>query len=402
MERMEILSLEKTTVFEPIRKKKKNLLIFPIIIITIIMLYPFIRDNFLITPKSVFNKSIDYISNLIVDNVHENSLYTANLKIDTENPDLKMFNNYTLGISGGINTSNKILTSKIYLKDYYQEYSYELIAKNNNLFHKFSNYETLIKYGSLEEDIFGKLQNINREDLKYLIKKSLSELKNNMKEENFTKENVTKNINGKDVKMIKCEYKLNEKEEELLIKNVYNNLMKDEKAKEIITKYDIKPNIKYTEPIDISIYVKDGRFSGLETCDISYFKDNEFDLKIKSYHLKGDKKEINIFENDELIGHISVHEFNKNKITFDYNIKETKGTVYYTNKKDNNMNISNIKISINDNTSLDMEIKEEYNKLQDINTDDFIALDNENTNLVINDFLNSLEKTPIGELIKYF
>lgn len=385
MDKTEILSLDKTTVFEKVNVKKNIKLKIIITIISVIFIllisFPYIRDTFLINPKDVFNKSIDYISNIII-NLDYNNSYDMNIKMNTNNPNLKEFNNYTFGISSNI---DKIFNTKLYMKDFFNnEYSYELFIKDKDLYHKFSNHENIIKYGSLDNDV-----NIKKIDIKYLVKKLSKTIKQNLSNENFSKKTVTKIINGKKVKLIKLTYNKDEND----IKKIYGELYKDEQFKELFKNY----NIDYKKIInnidkEINIYVKDGKFSGFDLNGIHYYRGNGFELKYKNLLVKGEllnnKKEINIIKHKKLIGHLTVHEISKDKITFDYNINDVKGIFNY--------NKNNIKLLISNKyeTTLDINIKENENKTVDLNNT-YTPLNEDEMIKIVDSFTESLKNTPI-------
>ena len=390
MDKTEILSLDKTTVFEKVNVKKNIKLKIIITIISVIFIllisFPYIRDTFLINPKDVFNKSIDYISNIII-NLDYNNSYDMNIKMNTNNPNLKEFNNYTFGLSTNI---DKIFNTKLYMKDSFNnEYSYELFIKDKDLYHKFSNHENIIKYGSLDSDV-----NIKKINIKNLVKKLSKTIKNNLSSKNFSKTIVTKKINGKKVKLIKLTYNKDKKD----IKNIYDELYKDKQFIKLFKQY----NINYKTIVDnidkeINIYVKDGKFSGLDLNGMHYYIGNGFELKYKNILIKGEllnnKNEINIIKDKKLIGHLTVHEISKDKITLDYNIDDVKGMFNYNN--------NNIKLLIKSKyeTTLDINIKKNKTKPILLNNT-YTPLNEEEMIKIVDSFTESLKTIPIYQYLK--
>ena len=390
MDKTEILSLDKTTVFEKVNVKKNIKLKIIITIISVIFIllisFPYIRDTFLINPKDVFNKSIDYVSN-IVTSINYNSSYDINFKMNTNNPNLKEFNDYSFGLSSNI---DKIFNTKLYMKDSFNnEYSYELFIKDKDLYHKFSNHENIIKYGSLDNGV-----NVKKIDVNYLVKKLSKTIKQNLSNENFSKKIVTKIINGKKVKLIKLTYNKNEND----IKNIYDELHKDEQFKELFNNYnlDYKTIINNIDK-EINIYVKDGMFSGLDLNNLHYYRGNGFELNYKNLIVKGEllnnKNEINIIKDKKLIGHLTVHEISKDKITLDYNIDDVKGMFNYNN--------NNIKLLIKSKyeTTLDINIKKNKTKPILLNNT-YTPLNEEEMIKIVDSFTESLKTIPIYQYLK--
>lgn len=412
-ERIEILSLNKTTVFEPIKNKKKlktKYLLVPLFIIALFIIsFPFIRDTFILTPKNAFNLSIDYITDIITNNDYKNTLINGKFNINTNIQDLNSFNNYTFGFKNSID--NELMQYKIYMKDKLdKEYSYEVLIKDNELYHKFSSYDKLIQYGSVNKNLFKLIQ--NNDDFKYIVNKVSTLLKENMNEKNFSREYVTKKVNDKDVKYLRLSYIINSNEKNELIKSVLKALYNDKKSKSIImnnlnlTDEEINliiDSINYKEGISINLYFRDGHFSGIDLGNnIYYYNNNDFEIKINNYSFKGikdgDKLKLNIIKNNITVGNILFHKLKENEISLDYDIYSIKGMINYSKKTNN----SNFTFSINkdkNSIKIDGNISKEKKKLNKYDTTIYTPLNDESMKNVITSFYKSLEKTPLKTII---
>lgn len=430
-------------------KNKKNTYIITLIILAVILLgvfviYPFIRDNFFNTPERIFKKSIDNVATLLKNNLNkynlDNSLYDVNLKINSNMDEISQFNNYTFGMLIGGDKKNNAFETKMYMLEGTKEYSYAVYLKNSKLYQKLSTYDKLI---TLDDDssesfkeLFEALGKANNDDTKYLVNKIASLLKDNMDKNKFAKSNAKLDINGKEIKVQKNTYTIDNKEYTKLSKAILNGLYNDAKSMEIITNsYDIDKN-ELKEMIDqitedssadtllVNIYTKGGTFAGIDFTEnsityISYYTDNtNFNFSINSglsdFSIKGvkDQKQtnVNIESGGVQIATLNVRKFEEKEVDLDYQLSSelginVNGTLTYKQEQEKDSINGKINFSViteGQKINLQMNINEKKNaKISDIDEKTAVKLSNEELEKVMNDFIKSLENTPLGFLTSY-
>ena len=428
-------------------KKKNNL---PIIILAsvLILIVGFIIYIITNTPQKQFNNLISKAETLINNYLDEanldKSLSEVNVKINTDNKALEQFSKYTFGFKSGIDSDEKNIEGKIYMKDdKNKEYSIAGYLKKSKIYILLSSYDKLIHFNDAEEsdykEIFEGLEKTKTEDLKYLIKVSSSSLKKNLNKDNFSKKSETIIVNNKKIKATKNTYKINTKESDRINKAILKDLYNDEKACKILinltgkTKEELKEEIEsninnYSDNEDsyISIYSNFfGKILGYSIEDnnkegIYYYNNNgNFDTTIKTGYTtsyingikKGKNLNVVIKQDNKELATLDFDKFSKNEISFNYNIKNElelnyKGKVSYkkTNKK--NEQTASLNISINDQKN-NYEIilnsnKKKNSKIAEIDENQAVNLSDEEMAKVMQDFITSLSETPLGAMFTSF
>ena len=429
------------------KKKKVNIFIgiliaIVIILVGIFIVYPYVRDNLLVSPEKVFKKSIDNVNLTLEKQLDEydfgDALYDLNLKVDSDQDDLKEYNNYTYGIKVGKDSENKLFESKMYMLDKNNnEYSYSTYIKNSKLYYKFSSYEKLILFegpdNSSFENSIESLEGINNDDLKYLVNKISILLKDNLDKKNFSKSNANIKVNGKDVKVTKNTYKADKKEMARLTKCILNGLYKDSKALQIITKtYMTKEDFKESidmisselyENSEFNIYTKGYQFLGFDIYEnnnsqFAYYTDgSNFDILLNSdaqgtVSASGVQKNgtlvVEIKSGDYKLASLDIKEYSNNKINLDYKINtglgdDASGKLTYIKKADKDHSNYEVKLSMKNNSNnmnLNLNLNQDKRAvISDIDENSAVKLTEEEMQKLFNDFYTSLENTPVGALI---
>lgn len=430
------------------KKKNKSLLIILIIVILAIcgvLGFIFVKNFILNSPERVFKSSIDNITYMINKNADNynlnNKLYDISFNIDSNYDELQLLKNYTYGIKAGVDSKNSLLEAKIYMLDSSKkEYSFASYIKNDKMYEMFSSYNKLIDLGSIEgndfKEIFKAIENYNSDDVKYIINKSSSLLKDNLNKKNFSKENVNIKVNGKDIKTVKNTYKADSKEIVRLSKAISDGLYNDDKSMEIITKmFGIsKDEFKSTsEEVSLddttylySIYMNGDKFAGFDIVEnnetsLSYYTDSEnFDLDFGGITFNGVKNgkqtDVSIKSEDYEVAKLNVRQFNDDTIDFDYiissyvddysgfeNNTNLSGNVLYKRTVSGKKADSSLLLSVkNGKDYINFELKAngiEGAKISDIDESLAVKLSDDEFQNVLVDFISSLQNTPVGNII---
>ena len=428
-------------------KKKKKLPLILIIIIVLLIIGGTLAYFMLTNPQKVFNKTIDKVKNEFCNYLDEfdmdKSLTDISLKINSDNKDLEQFTKYKYGFKSGVDSSKKSFESKIYITDdKNKEYSASAFLKNSNFYILLSSYDKLIHLSSTEEndytnfENFENFENVKNEEMKYLVKAAFNSLKENLNKDNFSKNSTDVKVNNKKVKVTKNSYKLDFKESKRIEKAIIHDLYNDEKASKIImnmtgmTKEDLKAELENEEYIDsgsiittyVNIYTNFfGKIVGysIETKDIidtSFYQNgNEFEFSFNDgynpYSIVGVKngKKMNVVIKDKNkeFATLNFDKYSKDNISFEFDTKDSFET-HYTGKvtfnktiKKNEL-ISKFYIKINDqknNYEINLDSnKSNISKIVEIDETQAVELTDEEFYKVIQDFITSLNETPLGSL----
>ena len=434
---------------EVTKKKKSKLSLIMIIVIALLIIGGVFAYFILISPQKIFNKAIDKTENEFYNYLDEfdmnNSLTDVSLKINSDNKELEQFTKYKYGFKGGIDSSKKSLEGKIYmLDDKNKEYSASGFMKNSSLYILLSSFDKLIYIDSAEEDeykyFFEGIENVKKEDEKYLVKVAFASLKRNLNKDNFLKNSANIKVNNKNVKVTKNSYKLTEKENKRIEKAITQDLYNDEKASKIImnltgmSKEELKEELKNEEYIDngsndttyINIYTNFfGKAIGydIQTNDkrnASFYQNgNEFDISINDeynpYHIvgikKGKKMNVAIKDENKEIVTLNFDKFSKNNISFEYDTKDFlenhyTGKVTYIKTSKKNELVSKFYIKMSDqknNYEINVDLNKTSNsKIADIDETQAVKLTDEEFSKVMQDFIASLSETPLGSIFTGF
>ena len=170
-------------------------------------------------------------------------------------------------------------------------------------------------FDSLEEN-----QN-TYDNINYLYKFIIKSLKNNLKDEYFTKSDTVITIDGKKVNTKKITLKLDQKNGNELLGNILKDLKNDKKAKEILMSYDedfedteIENVIEYDQEITFSVYV-DNIFYNIKKYEI--YVDDSLE-KVTMTYLDAEVDVIDVYEDNELAASIEIT--NESKDNYIFNI----------------------------------------------------------------------------------
>ena len=419
-----------------VTEKKKRKIPLIITIILLILVGCVVTYFILYSPKKIFQNVItkgetkitDYISDADIDKY----LNETKINFNTDNKDLEELKKYTYGFKSSMDKTNEQIEEKIYMIDETnKEYSVSGYLKKAKLYLLFSTYNKLIYLNDLKES--ENTKNITNKEIKYLIKKTATSLKNNLNNNNFSRKLESITVNTKNIKALKNTYKIDKKEDERLKKAIINDLYNDKKACETlvdltgISKEELKQEIdnytsnKADEITYINIYTNiTGKIIGYniqpsEKETISYYK-NKKDFNITfineytSFYIngvtKGKNLNVSIKQNEKEIATLDFDKYTKDEISFNYNIKDInyKGKVTYKNSNKNDETTGLLNIKINDqknNYEININSKSINNaKIDDINEKEAVKLSDEEMAKVIEDFITSLNETPLGNIFK--
>ena len=259
-------------------KKKKNMKgIIALVAIVLVLaggLYFGYKKFF--SPKSIFIKSVNkeykklekYIDNFTLDNKEEKPiLITSDLNFDI-NVDDSLLNDSSskkiiseinkLGLKSQFGVDSKNMEVLIKLNALYDNKSLLNINGyyiDNSLFIELKDlYDKYIEVPVETTGMFDtssmSMQDIDKDDLKYLLSKTKDMILNNLNEKDFKKSSDKVMINGKEVKATKLTYSFSEKSSYELAKGALNSMSKDSKYIKILAKLTeekesaVKSNLK--------------------------------------------------------------------------------------------------------------------------------------------------------------
>ena len=427
-----------------VTEKKKRKVPLIILIILLLLVGGFTTYFILNNPQKIFNMTIDKtekeINNYLDEFDMDKYLTNTSIQFNSDNKELEQLTKYKYDFKSGIDNTEKNFEAKIYLlDDKNKEYSASAFVKKSNLYILLSSYDKLINLNSAEENeyknIFENIEKIKNEDIKYLTKLVFKTLKENLNKNNFSRTIATIKINDKETKAIKNSYKLDNNENNKINKAILQKIYNDEKALKIttnlteISKEILKEMINKDEQINnnstdthyINIYTNFlGKVIGydIETNNkvaASYYQNNNtFDIIISdyNYHILGIKKDkkINVVikEEEQEIATLNFDKYSKNNISFKYDTKNTleknyTGKVTFTKTSKNKELTSKLNIKINDQKNsyeinVDLNKNKNY-KIANIDDTKAIKLTDEEFQKVLQDFITSLNETPLGNLL---
>lgn len=381
-----------TTSFKPFRKRFRLKKVFKVLFILVLLVacgaaliyfvilpfYNMYQDS---RPKAIFEGSVDYIANGIINVVDEglyenesNSIYEdITLKIDTNIPELSFLSSSTLGYRYAVNSDKRIYEEFVYVKDGNDKYGISYIERDGKAYGKVSSSDNYILYGDVEDkeadDLFyqemneylDSMANLNKEDITYYIEKERDVFKELLDDKYISFEKDELEINGEELVVIRNSFSLDAKAYIELSKK-YNELMlKDNKYLEILahlnemsveevkeTYFGEVEEVEDDYSLVFNIYTING--TTVVGFDIeengfrdiyAYFKDGNFDIHLNLtdneeclegkdcvlsdmmvIDLIGVKKdtyiEVNIEYNEQEIAKLEVRNFDLDKIDFDY------------------------------------------------------------------------------------
>lgn len=399
------------------------------------------------------------MNNIVDSYSYKNALLDLNVKFDSNINDLADFAGYKYGLKVGYNIDAKELKAGLYMEDKSNKnYSADVYLKDNKDYLKFHTNDNPIFMG--EEDsaeinqMFSEIEQTMtelpaEEDVSYLITKVSDLLVESIDEEKLTKEEATIKVNGTKVEATKNTYEMDSKLIEDTYNKVIDGLIKDKKtSKTLASLFEVEESkLKETmkgdfstldnkNKIKISIYTA-GRKNDIIGYDVeynnkiilSYYTNNgDFELvidnsddgesngievtdKIESKTIisgekNGDKTNVTIKYNDKTLATLVVSQWDDKKKAFSYKIDLDGDSITGDFDLNNTSSGKNKKFSIklsaksgSDEISLDINFGIDFDaKIVDIDTSKAQTLSEEQLQQVANDFLQSLNDTPIGTL----
>lgn len=359
-------TVEVTTEQPVLTKKKKNMKgIIALVAIVLVLaggLYFGYKKFF--SPKSIFIKSVNkeykklekYIDNFTLDNKEEKPiLITSDLNFDI-NVDDSLLNDSSskkiiseinkLGLKSqfGVDSKNMEVLIKLNalydnksllnINGYYTDNS--LFIELKDLYNKYI--EVPVETTGMFDTSSMSMQDIDKDDLKYLLSKTKDMILNNLNEKDFKKSSDKVMINGKEVKATKLTYSFSEKSSYELAKGALNSMSKDSKYIKILAKMtgskedEIKEGLQAASAMmgmadsseldkttigTLSVYTK-----GVSGISFEVVDEESGKTEMAFYH-KDDDKVFTVSENGKDILNISINDKNV-KVVIDNEGQEIK------------------------------------------------------------------------------
>jgi len=456
-----------------LKKKKKGPVIVILLVIFAILgvlgyfvIYPYVVTKFLSDPKNVYDVTIKSTFNALTTTseeiAHTKAIYELEASLDTNIESLSDFSGYTYTANIGVDPTNEKLQFGLLIKDSNnQEHSYFRYIKDKKEYVRYSSYRDLIYVGgaNLEDmsdiqtsfqDILDYSNNLNSDDLTYLYQKMAELLSESIDETKLTLEEASITINKETLKVTNNKYTINNDTYNKMRKYIIDGIINDEKALEILAKYDGKEKDELKaelEGIDTTtkeldegqeIYVNIYTYStknivvGYEINDNQsdnyghyFFKDGYSEIKyyetskdeetgkdvenklLITSKTENSKNYININYNDYDIASLTVNEWSDNTKDFDYVINIDDNEQYNGNIK-LVKDYSSEKLSYNLDTSVntgDEYIKVNIKFLEDwtsevanVNTGTAVTLSDSELQSKEQEFIEALKDTPVYNL----
>lgn len=268
-----------------------------------------IGDNFAIEGTIDFELDSEYYLNESVNNIEYKQKYNLiknisnmdtkfNIKQDKSSKKLYMDLEEKIG-------EESIISSKYFSENSTEYYMVKSVLPNYVNNGSFNYFETLDE------------ENTTKDNIEYLYDYIFIALKNNLKDEYFTKYQVNQNIAGKNIKVNQYSIKLTDSVIRKILNGILDDLKKDERASKIL-----KNTFKDFEELRI----EDDKFflESKESYTLNVYSTRYLHkpLKYELIHLKGDDKTIYTYEGDFTKGEIYVVEQDKVIYEIDSSMKK--------------------------------------------------------------------------------
>ncbi len=310
-----------TNSFSPVRNQFQIKNVFKICFILILLvglglslfffaIRPLYRLYINSKPINVFYNSIDYISDTIVSNIHDEKyqngiIYTdIDFELNSNIDDIKDISNNTYGISIGGDYKKKKMEMSLYVKEHGKKYGVNYYEKDQNTFYSVTDSDVVLKdiefenadsddFYSTVEDILELFSQYTGEDAKYFIEKNRDIIKDLIPKNKVSSSNDTIEVNGKSIRVKKNTLTLEKKDLEEIERKYAESFFNDSRLVDFtinildITKEDLKQILEdYTEYDDnekliINIYtIKGVQVVGFDIeengfTDFYYYKDDK-------------------------------------------------------------------------------------------------------------------------------
>lgn len=466
------------------KKKSKLPLIIGLIVVVILgvvgyfVVYPYVVKTFFNDPINVYTATINgafkNINNSINEVAHEKAIYDIELSLDSNIEVLKPYSGYKYGANFGIDPKTKNLQLGYSIKTpaniEYSAYSY---IKDNKNYERYSTYRDsngkigLIYTGETNDqevsNVFSSFQQlinnynkVNNEDLNYLTNKLSQLLINSIDKGKLSKEDASITINGNTLKVTNNKYLMDLDNKKRTFKYILDELKKDDKVIEIISKLADLTEDEIKEFLDINVddLFKDEDSSliisiytyGNKNAIIGYAIKDDKDEFEAHYYAKDDnffegylysitentatgkreENKVTITGVNNADGHVitfningedaiilNVKSWEKGNIEFDYTIKDEDGDYtgtikYVKDVNDSRLKMSfdfSIKVSKDENLSISFSFAEDWSsEVANINTSangNVVTLSETELADIRNRFnTDIMNNTPLGNLFK--
>ncbi len=292
-----------TTSFQPFRKRFKLSKLFKKIIIIILIIgivggigyfgiYPLAQKYIFNTPKKVFERSIDYVSDMVGNIIPaedennkeiESLLYKYNIDFNSDIEGSEILSDYNYAIDFGVDFKKNIMLLNGTMDKGEESVGISLYQKEKDAYLKYSTDDNyMLVNNDAEEvngfelqDIFNSINQVSTSDMKYAITADLNIYKSLLDDKYLSKDKDEITIDGKAIEVTRNTLKLDQKAAIELDKKYYEKVKEDKKLLEILAIYEDMATSEYEDYID-NINVED-----------EYEKDYEEAINI--YTTKGNK-----------------------------------------------------------------------------------------------------------------
>lgn len=377
-----------TTSFQPLRKKFRLKKVFKVLFLIVFFLailaalgyfvfLPLYHKYIDSKPKMIFEHTIDYVSDelvqLIDKNVVSSDLYylDLNFKLNTNIDTYDYLTDSRYGFRVAVDPKNKLYENSLYIKEGEVEYGNRYLESDGNAYLHYSTSATFLDLGEVDDanalynDYASILEevSVNKEELIYYIEKHASIFKELIDEDFIQSSKEEMRVGETTTTVTRNTFTLEANEYEKIQKRYIELLKEDEKLLKIAASLEEMSVSAYEEFLEdsieevdddykwsINIYTKNGnQFVGIDE-EVNGFRDfyyynldgnfeahlnfttdedclNGKDCAIANqmiYDFVGVKKEtyteVQLKYNNQEIGVLKVKSFTKEKIEFDYSI----------------------------------------------------------------------------------
>lgn len=444
-------------------RRKKLMIIILIVLLAVLITMGVTVTVFALnnTPQKLFLKGVDNLFSLLETEENYNTLDSTielSATIDSENEEYdeikKMLESYGIVLKTKADLKNNVLNSNV-LVNYQTEdttsaiLDVDMLLQDNKLYVLYE--EIFDKYIEIPYETEETTQVTNTLDIDTLLEEVKNTLKEELKKQDFDKEKVTLNLDGKDIKLKKNTINLSEKETLTIIKNMLQSLnannkflnslgsYKEEWNEEVSTLLEtLEEELEYAEEKDelaISLYTK-GMFnefvkfdivpiqteeSEKDGIEITKINDSKYTLVIygdgEQFYINVENKEqsktsgqliITIGTEEETIEINCQYSKTGSQTTFTIStiIEETPFTIEGTINEEDTSIMGDVKLKVGIEEDVAVVLILKYNSIYDVNVDkqdvsDNVLLD-DLTTAQQEEIVEKFEKSSLYKIIEKF
>lgn len=444
-------------------RRKKLMIIILIVLLAVLITMGVTVTVFALnnTPQKLFLKGVDNLFSLLETEENYNTLDSTielSATIDSENEEYdeikKMLESYGIVLKTKADLKNNVLNSNV-LVNYQTEdttsaiLDVDMLLQDNKLYVLYE--EIFDKYIEIPYETEETTQVTNTLDIDTLLEEVKNTLKEELKKQDFDKEKVTLNLDGKDIKLKKNTINLSEKETLTIIKNMLQSLnannkflnslgsYKEEWNEEVSTLLEtLEEELEYAEEKDelaISLYTK-GMFnefvkfdivpiqteeSEKEGIEITKINDNKYTLVIygddEQFYINVENKEqsktsgqlvITIGTEEETIEINCQYSKTGSQTTFTIStaIEETPFTIEGTINEEDTSDMGDVKLKVGIEKDANVVLRLKYNFVYDVNINkqnisDSVLID-DLTTAQQEEISDKFEKTTLYKIVDQF